>query len=382
MNTAPALVPEISNIRLMPTPKQVFAADLFDRFIDYTDCKESTIKGYLTCIRAFARWMQEEGIVQPTRDDIKAYKEHLAADGYKAGTQQQYLRTVKHFFKWTAAEGLYPNIADNIKCAKVRNTEQYRRQALTMDEATTVDCAIDTSTEAGKRLHAMFLLAARRGLRTIEISRLNIGHIHRKGDFTLIDIFGKGHDEADTTRYLDPDTADAIAQYMEYRKGADADAPLFVGTSNRGKPGAFKGYKKDKEGKIICDATTGEPVKEYYDGRIAPTTISTMIKNALKEAGFNSSRITAHSARHTAGTSAAKLGDLYSAQKFLRHQKPDTTEIYMHMNDEEIDKDLVMRIYNAYHHTEGTEVTEAHKIIDSMTPDKLEKALAVLRAMA
>ena len=32
---------------------QAFTGDLFSRFIDYTDRKDTTIKGYLTCIRQF-----------------------------------------------------------------------------------------------------------------------------------------------------------------------------------------------------------------------------------------------------------------------------------------------------------------------------------------
>ena len=100
--------------------RQQFDADLFRRFIDYTDVKETTLKGYAVCIRAFARWASETGTMQPQREDIKAYKEYLETQNFTAGTRAQYLRAVKHFFKWTAAEGLYPNIADGIKGARVR----------------------------------------------------------------------------------------------------------------------------------------------------------------------------------------------------------------------------------------------------------------------
>ena len=95
-----------------------FSSDLFSRFIDYTDRKDSTIKGYLTCIRQFMKWLNENQISQPQREDIKAYRTYLANSGLATGTQQQYLRAVKHFFKWTAAEGFYPNVADNIQIGR------------------------------------------------------------------------------------------------------------------------------------------------------------------------------------------------------------------------------------------------------------------------
>ena len=100
--------------------RQQFDADLFRRFIDYTDVKETTLKGYAVCIRALARWASETGTKQTQREDIKDYKEYLETHNVTAGSRAQYLRAVQHFFKWTAAEGLYPNIADGIKGARAR----------------------------------------------------------------------------------------------------------------------------------------------------------------------------------------------------------------------------------------------------------------------
>ncbi len=148
----------------------------------------------------------------------------------------------------------------------------------------------------------MYLLGARRGLRTVEMSRASVKDIHRKGDTLYIDIWSKGHAELDTTRALDPDTTAALEDNLKSREDkAPAGSPLFTSTSNRNK---------------------GQ--------RIAPTTISTMLKGALVDAGFDSDRLTAHSLRHTAGTLAVEQGDIYAAQRFLRHSDPKTTEIYIY----------------------------------------------------
>lgn len=53
-----------------------FDKALFDRFIDYTDRKDTTVKGYVTCIRQFVKWLDLNGITQPERENIKAYRDY------------------------------------------------------------------------------------------------------------------------------------------------------------------------------------------------------------------------------------------------------------------------------------------------------------------
>jgi len=353
---------EIAVINTTIQAQNALSADLFQRFIEYTDREPTTTKGYITCLRQFARWMQENGITHPERHDILAYKEYLngehfgrtGAEPLKAGTKQQYLRSVKHFFKWTAAEGFYPNIADNIHGPKLKN-DTHKKDALTLEETKAVEQSIDRSTETGKRLYAMYLLGARRGLRTVELSRASVKDLHRKGSTLYIDIWGKGHAEPDTTRALDPDTAAALEDYLQSREDkAPAGSPLFTSTSNRSK---------------------GQ--------RIAPTTISTMLKGALVNAGLDSDRLTAHSLRHTAGTMAVEQGNIYAAQRFLRHNDPKTTEIYTHTNDLEQDKGLAMKIFNSYHDSTG-EAAQRQEIISmlaALDPAQLKQAGEFIRGL-
>ncbi len=82
------------------------SADLFQRFIEYTDRQPATMKGYITCLRQFAAWITATGKTQPTRADILEYKVYLDGETFgrsgteplKTGTKQQYLRAVKRFF--------------------------------------------------------------------------------------------------------------------------------------------------------------------------------------------------------------------------------------------------------------------------------------------
>ena len=108
--------------------RQGTPADLYNRFMLYcADRKETTIDGYQVAIKHFLAWIQNNGIAQPSREDIIAYKNALSTETSEKtgaplapGTQARYLRACKMFFKWTAAEGLYPNIADNIRAPKIR----------------------------------------------------------------------------------------------------------------------------------------------------------------------------------------------------------------------------------------------------------------------
>src|SRR5699024_9797352 len=153
--------------------RSVSNADLFASFIDYTDRKDSTVKGYLTCIRQFAKWLDNNRIVlqYATREDIKAYRDYLKESGLKPGTQQQYLGAVKHLCRWAACEGLLErNIADNIHGVKV-SREIHKKDALRREDVPKIAATIDRSDEQGKRLYAMYLLCITCGLRTVEISR-------------------------------------------------------------------------------------------------------------------------------------------------------------------------------------------------------------------
>lgn len=353
----------------------IFSTDLFTRFIDYTDRKDTTIKGYVSCIRQFARWMADNSVVQPQREDIKAYRDHLTSSGLATGTQSQYLRAVKHFFKWTAAEGLYPNVADNIHGAKVRH-DVHRKDAFTRGAFLEIANTIERDTTAGKRLYAMFLLVFVDGLRTVELHRANVGDIKTVGGDMLLYIQGKGHDEKDAPKSIPPQTAEAIKDYLQSREDKPtAKSPLFVSTSNKGKPGA-KLYKKDENGNKVLDRIS--------DGRIATTSISTMFKECFVKAGYDSDRLTAHSGRHTAATTAISVGaSIHETQQLMGHCDPATTEIYVHTTDLiNIEKKYRQRIEDYYFN--GVELNpvlpELEAAIMALTPDEQRQLLAQIRA--
>ena len=354
------LVPATTDIQKAKLP--AFTYSLFDRFIDYTDRKPTTVKGYFTCIRQFIKWLEVNGITQPERENIKAYRDYLSGSNLATGTQSQYLRAVKHFFKWTASEGLYPNVADNIHGAKVRH-DVHKKDALERDDVAKIAATIDLSNENGKRLYAMYLLTVVCGLRTIEINRADVNDLKTVGGSTYLYLQGKGHDDKDAPVLLIKEVKEAIDDYLQIRsEKPTAKSPLFTSTSNR------KGHDEN-----------GEPTN-----RIATTTISTMLKKLLVNAGYDSDRLTAHSLRHTSGTVGPMAGSAVDGVRHrVRHVDPATSEIYIHDDDHKTAEARGRKaIYDYYFN--GTQLTqilpELEAEIMTMSADQQKALLAQIRA--
>ena len=317
--------------------------------------KPTTYKSYSTCMRVFAGWIQKQHQERPQAADILQYKLHLEDSGIAATTRSQYMRLVKAFFAWTAAAGVYPDIGLHVKGVKME-AYTHHRDALDPDAVQAIAAAIDTSTVTGKRLYAIFLLCVSCGLRMIEVSRARIQDMREEGGRRYLYVQGKGHDEPDTPVLLPAEVTAAIDIYL-----AQLDplyklprAPLFASTSN-----------------------------SCLGRRIAPTTISTQLKAAMKTAGIDSSRITAHSLRHTSGTAVYRAtGNIYLTQLHQRHQDPKTTEIYVHADErsKRTTEDIALR-YLMHKDAEQAPREEAAALIEQMPPDKIDTALSVLKAL-
>ena len=385
---------------VMPTTDITTA--LFNDFVTFVDRTERTTKTYLTNLRQFMAWLKYKAIKRPAREDIISYRQWLLSEhraisfapgtvnGWeyrtdrngepiqiicKANTVKIYLQSVKQFFKWTAANNLYPNIAENIHAPKV--SDSHKKDALTAAEVLTIEHSITTtaaqrtaeagaaakdragrinrSTEQGKRLFAMYLLAVNAGLRTIEISRANIKDLETKNGRTWLYIWGKGRAEADQKKPIAPEVKAAIDDYLKARTDKKTgNAPLFVSTGNR------SGGK-----------------------RIASTTISTMLKRAMQQAGYNSERITAHSLRHTTAANVMQLtnNNIYIAQQYMRHNSPATTEIYLENDTTAQDEAIANGLYKMYHGETNDSRGELESILKTFTPAQMEKLTSIAAAL-
>ena len=377
---------------------------LFYDFVSFVDRSEKTTRTYLNNLKQFMAWLKYAEIRCPLRQDIISYRqwlmtEHAAisfapetAEGYttrrdssgnplmitcKPTTVKGYLQAVKAFFAWAAANNLYPNVAANIHAPKI--SDNHKKDSLTAEEVLTIEQSItqkvqevtaaaaeavkdragriQRSTEQGKRLYAMYLLAVNAGLRTIEISRANIKDLETKGGKTYLYIWGKGHSAPDQKKPIAAEVKAAIDDYIAARTDAPTgSSPLFVSTGNRSK------------GK-----------------RIASTTISTMLKRAMQDAGFDSDRITAHSLRHSTAANVMELtgNNIYAAQQYLRHSSPKTTEVYLENDTIAQDAILAQQLYNQYHgKTDTDKRSQLESALTMLSPEQIAQLASIAAAMA
>ena len=281
--------------------QEIKEADFMD-FINFLDAKPKTVATYKRALKQFFKYIFENGIKQPTRQNIIDFREDLKLR-CKPSTVQSYIIAVRLFFTWTAQAGIYPNVAEKIKGAKLNS--EHKKDYLTPKQVKAIMNSIDRETIQGKRDYSIFVLMVTCGLRTIEVSRANVEDLTTLGEHTVLYILGKGREEKAEYIKVPEVTEKILREYLKERGSTTGKDPLFISLSNNNR---------------------GE--------RISQRTVSGIIKEILKNAGYNSKRLTAHSLRHTAVTLSLLGGNsLQEAQTFARHKNIATTQIYAHNID-------------------------------------------------
>lgn len=264
----------------------------FGEFIRYVDASPKTIETYKRAIKQFFKYI--DGISRPTRENLIAYREYLK-ESHKPTTVQNYIVAIRLFFRWTAQKGIYPNIAEHVKGVKL--DRGHKKDYLTSRQVKKV---LEVAKEDNLRDFVILALMFTGGLRTIEISRANVKDLRTVGDYEVLFIQGKGHEEKTEYIKLVPEVENAIREYLKLR--GDHYEPLFTSTSNNNK-----------------------------GGRLSTRTISGIVKRNFIKAGYESDKLTAHSTRHTAVTLALLGGQkLEEVQQYARHKNVATTLIYAH----------------------------------------------------
>ena len=274
---------------------------LFQRWAAQIDGTSSTVRSYTGGARKFLEWIRNEGrAFPPMREDIVDYKAHLIAENYSSTTIATYLIAIRALLSWLEDEGFCRNVAKNVKAPRIE--KGFRKDCLTAEECRKIIGNIDKKTQRGLRDIAIVVLMMVCGMRTVEIVRANVGDIRRKNGRNVLYVQGKGHVDTDDYIVL-PDTVLEILQnYLSCRKPHADDSPFFTSTTN---------------------SNWGE--------RMTTRSVSRIAKNAMKNAGIDDPRLTAHSMRHTAITLALeKTGNIEDVREFARHASIRTTMIYAH----------------------------------------------------
>ena len=270
---------------------KVIVKDYIQRYLDYIDVSENTIKTYNVGLLQFMEYLKENNIQEPTRQDIINFREHLKEE-HKETTINSYLIAIRNFYNWLEYEGITKNVTKNVKGIRIGN--EHKRNALTLDQ-----CKLVLENVKNLREKVMFLLSTTCGLRANELVNIRLQDFKLKQDKICLYVLGKARDYKEDFVIVDREIYEIINEYVQDYNIFDY---LFTSTSNHNN-----------------------------NGKLTTKTIRLIIKDMFKRIGLDSDEYSLHSCRHTFATLAILNGkDIREVSQAMRHKSLQTTTIYLH----------------------------------------------------
>jgi site-specific recombinase XerD len=290
---------------LAPTLQAFFT----DRLARQRHASPHTIAAYRDTWRLLLAFAAAKTGKQPSQFDlgdldaplIGAFLNHLEADrGNSARTRNARLAAVHSLFRYAALR--HPEHAEVIARVLAIPPKRYDKALvtwLTERELAALLAAPDRTTRAGRRDHALILLAAQTGLRISEVTGLNLGDLHL-GTGAHVSCHGKGRKDRITPLTT---TTVAVLRPWTAERGGHPGQPLFPNRSG---------------GRLSRDA---------IERRLTKHTATA----ATHCPSLNAKRVTAHTLRHTAAMRLLHAGtDTSVIALWLGHEQAETTQIYLH----------------------------------------------------
>ncbi|MFO3716211.1 tyrosine recombinase XerC [Anaerococcus cruorum] len=218
-------------------------------------------------------------------------------------TRSRKISAIKSFYNYLYQE---IEVIDNNITVKLKNPKISKRQPvyLTLEETERLLNVINTEKNDFLRARDMAIVFTflTTGMRLSELVSINVSDIEND-HFTII---GKGNKER--TIYLTENALKVIHYYLRIRKDYLEDLyidALFISTRKK---------------------------------RISNRAVQATIEKYLRKAGFDTSIYSTHKLRHTAATLLYKYGnvDIRALKDILGHTNISTTQIYTHLEDEDL----------------------------------------------
>lgn len=229
---------------------------------------------------------------------------YQAAKDLSARSQARLISGLKSFFNYLVFEDYRRD--DPTALIETPKIGRKLPNTLTLEEVDAVISSIDLSTPEGERNRSMTETLYSCGLRATELIELKISELYFKEGF--IRVQGKGEKQ----RFV-PIAPSAIKYINIYLKQVRPHIKV----------------KKGHEDILYLNRRGAQLTRAM---------LFTIIKNAAKNAGIQKS-ISPHTFRHSFATHLLQNGaDLRAIQQMLGHQSITTTEIYMHLNQNDLAK--------------------------------------------
>lgn len=256
--------------------------------------------------------MDLEIIKKITIEDIHAFLAYLKNTyNSQATTLARKASSIRIFFHYLCnkSKRIPSNPAQDLENPKLgRRLPKYlslEQSQKLLQTSSSVTISENNHHDNSTRNFAIITLFLNCGIRLSELVGLNMKDI----DFSenKMNVIGKGNKER--TIYLNKACISAIKSYLAVRPhdGIKADA----------REALFLSEQKN---------------------RISNRTVQYIVKEEFKKAGIDSTKYSVHKLRHTAATLMYKYGnvDIRALQELLGHESISTTEIYTHVDNDQI----------------------------------------------
>lgn len=261
----------------------------------------STYSGSLNSV--YLRWALPRGInlINVTKNELSEYKGWLS-EQYKPNSVKTHMAIVSSFYGWLVDEAvLNRNPAKGITAVRVG--QWHAREPLTDEEVMALLATCDDSL-IGRRDHTILTLMVYCALRIVEVSRSNISHLRNRNDRMVLDVVGKGRDDADEFVVLPIPVEVSIESWLKVHplRKSTGDVPMFVSLGS------------------------------HFANRLTRDGISHTLSKRFRAAGIDTKggRKSIHALRMTAITKASMAGASPIQVQFLgRHKSFDTTLRYI-----------------------------------------------------
>ena len=250
-----------------------------------------------------------ETIKKITLNDIHAFLSYMAVElKSKSATRARKASTIRIFFNYLSQKAylIEINPAQNLETPKL---DKRLPKYLNLEESKKLlQVTANEDNRNSQRDYAIITLFLNCGMRLSELVGINLQDI----DFeeSRLNVIGKGNKER--TIYLNKACIKALKDYIDTRPK--------------------QGVKVDKQNshKALFLSERRE--------RISNRTVQYIVDKELRAAGLDTSKYSTHKLRHTAATLMYQYGnvDIRALQELLGHESISTTEIYTHVNNEQV----------------------------------------------
>ena len=292
--------------------------DYINAFLDYSTTilnkSPNSIKEYSYDLAMFLKFIKIHFSLTKETDFSKIEIKDLSFDVIKKielDDIHRKISTIRIFFKYLSQEASQKFLLDHNPALNLKTPKKDKRlpKYLSLDDSKRLlDAASDEDNRNHERDYAIITLFLNCGMRLSELVGININDI----DFSecKLTVIGKGNKER--TIYLNHACMKAISSYLQVRP----------------KQGVKHDSKNSEKALFLSER------KE----RISNRTVQYVINKELMQAGLDNRKYSVHKLRHTAATLMYQYGevDIRALQELLGHESIATTEIYTHVNSDQV----------------------------------------------